>query len=148
MSFQLDNESSLNEGRRKANFISEINMTPFVDVCLVLLIIFMVTAPFAISGVSVQLPKTSQTKPLSLSGESLVLSINKKGEYYLGKTIVREANLVSQIKNSIKEEDHPAIFIRADDGVPYGKVMAAMTAAQKAGVERIGMVGENKRDKK
>lgn len=148
MSFQIDNENGFNDGRRKANFISEINMTPFVDVCLVLLIIFMVTAPFAISGVNVQLPKTSQAKPLSLSGESLVLSINKKGEFYLGKVYVKDNNLVTQIKNSIKEQDSPAIFIRADDGVPYGKVMAAMTAAQKAGVERIGMVGENKRDKK
>ena len=67
MSFQIDNENGFNDERRKANFISEINMTPFVDVCLVLLIIFMVTAPFAISGVNVQLPKTSQAKPLSLA---------------------------------------------------------------------------------
>ncbi|APJ02413.1 ExbD/TolR family protein [Silvanigrella aquatica] len=148
MSFQLDNENSFHESKRKTNFISEINMTPFVDVCLVLLIIFMVTAPFAISGVNVQLPKTTQTKPLSLSGESLVLSINKKGDFYLGKTQVRETNLVAEIKKSIKQTEVPALFIRADDGVPYGKVMIAMTAAQRAGVERIGMVGENKRDKK
>ncbi len=145
MSFQIDNE---NEGNRKANFIAEINMTPFVDVCLVLLIIFMVTAPFAISGVNVQLPKTSQSKSLSLSNESLILSINKKGEFYIGKEFIKDTNLVTVIKNSIKDREHPSIFIRADDGVPYGKVMAAMTAAQKAGIERIGMVGENKRDKK
>lgn len=149
MSFQIDNENGFSNERRKANFISEINMTPFVDVCLVLLIIFMVTAPFAISGVNVHLPKTVQAKPLSLSSESLVLSINKKGEFYLGKIFIKENNLVSQIKDLIKEQDGPAIFIRADDGVPYGKVMTAMTAAQKAGVERIGMVGDNnKRDKK
>ena len=148
MSFQIDNENGYNESRRKTSFIAEINMTPFVDVCLVLLIIFMVTAPFAISGVNVQLPKTSQAQPLSMSGESLVLSINKKGEFYLGKIFVKESNLVAQIKKSIKEQDSPAIFIRADDGVPYGKVMTAMTAAQKSGVTRIGMVGENKRDKK
>ena len=145
MSFQIDNE---NESNRKANFIAEINMTPFVDVCLVLLIIFMVTAPFAISGVNVQLPKTSQSKSLSLSNESLILSINKKGEFYIGKEFIKDTNLVTVIKNSIKDREHPSIFIRADDGVPYGKVMAAMTAAQKAGIERIGMVGENKRDKK
>ncbi|KAB8038832.1 protein TolR [Silvanigrella paludirubra] len=145
MSFQIDNE---NESNRKANFIAEINMTPFVDVCLVLLIIFMVTAPFAISGVNVQLPKTSQSKSLSLSNESLILSINKKGEFYIGKEFIKDTSLVTVIKNSIKDREHPSIFIRADDGVPYGKVMAAMTAAQKAGIERIGMVGENKRDKK
>ncbi|KAB8030917.1 ExbD/TolR family protein [Fluviispira multicolorata] len=147
MSFHLDSENDVGESRRKANFISEINMTPFVDVCLVLLIIFMVTAPFAISGINVQLPKT-QAKSLTLSGESLVISINKKGEYYIGKNLVKETNLVSQIQNSVKDDEHPSIFIRADDGVPYGKVMNAMTAAQRAGVERIGMVGENKRDKK
>ena len=145
MSFQIDNE---NDGRRKANFIAEINMTPFVDVCLVLLIIFMVTAPFAISGVNVQLPKTTHSKSLSLSNESLILSINKKGEFYIGKEFIKDASLVTVIKNSIKDREHPSIFIRADDGVPYGKVMAAMAAAQKAGIERIGMVGENKRDKK
>ncbi|WP_397599106.1 ExbD/TolR family protein [Silvanigrella sp.] len=145
MSFQIDNE---NDSNRKANFIAEINMTPFVDVCLVLLIIFMVTAPFAISGVNVQLPKTSQSKSLSLSNDSLILSINKKGEFYIGKEFIKDTNLVTVIKNSIKDREHPSIFIRADDGVPYGKVMAAMTAAQKAGIERIGMVGENKRDKK
>ncbi|MBX9837054.1 MAG: biopolymer transporter ExbD [Silvanigrellaceae bacterium] len=145
MSFQIDNE---NDSNRKANFIANINMTPFVDVCLVLLIIFMVTAPFAISGVNVQLPKTSQSKSLSLSNDSLILSINKKGEFYIGKEFIKDTNLVTVIKNSIKDREHPSIFIRADDGVPYGKVMAAMTAAQKAGIERIGMVGENKRDKK
>ena len=148
MSFHLDNENFSSESQKSSNLISEINMTPFVDVCLVLLIIFMVTAPFAISGVNVNLPKTSNTKPLSLSSDSLVLSINKKGEMYLGKTIVKENNLVYQIKNLIKNQEQTSIFIRADDVVPYGKVMSAMTAAQKAGVDRIGMVGDNKRDKK
>ncbi|MGY3803099.1 ExbD/TolR family protein [Pigmentibacter ruber] len=148
MSFQIDNDTSSSENRRKSHFISEINMTPFVDVCLVLLIIFMVTAPFAISGVNVQLPKTSQSKPLSMSSESLILSINKNGDYYIGKEFIKDVNLVTVLKNSTKDKEHPSIFIRADNGVPYGKVMAAMTAAQKAGIERIGMVGENKRDKK
>lgn len=148
MAFQLDNEAGSLENTRKNHFISEINMTPFVDVCLVLLIIFMVTAPFAISGVNIQLPTTSQSKPLSMSKESLILSINKNGDYFIGKEFIKDANLVTVLKNSVKGKDHPSIFIRADNGVPYGKVMAAMSAAQKAGIERIGMVGENKRDKK
>lgn len=148
MSFQLDNDTNSTDSKRKSHFIAEINMTPFVDVCLVLLIIFMVTAPFAISGVNVQLPKTSQTKPLSMSSESLVLSINKNGDYYIGKEFIKDVNLVTVLKNSVKGKEHPSIFIRADNGVPYGKVMSGMTAAQKAGIERIGMVGENKRDKK
>lgn len=147
MNFQLDSEIMSSERKVKSSFISEINMTPFVDVCLVLLIIFMVTAPFAISGVNVQLPKT-QAKSLSLTSESLVLSIDKKGEYYLGKVLVKVDELESAIKDSLKNEEHPAIFIRADDGIPYGKVMSAMSSAQKAGVERIGMVGENKQSDK
>lgn len=148
MSYQINNEFNTTNDKNKNNFISEINMTPFVDVCLVLLIIFMVTAPFAISGVNVQLPKSTQTKPLSISNDSLVLSISKQGDFYLGKVYVKNTDLVSKIKNSIKNQTIPAIFIRADADVPYNKVMLAMTAAQKAGIEKIGMVGETKRDKK
>jgi biopolymer transport protein TolR len=144
MSIDLNHQNQFQDSIYKKSFISEINMTPFVDVCLVLLIIFMVTAPFAISGVHVQLPKTKQAKTLSLSQESLILSINKKGEYYLGKTLLKESALVSKIKDSMHNDNSSSIFIRADQGVPYGKVMIALTAAQQAGILRIGMLGEQK----
>ena len=106
----------------------------------------MVTAPFAVSGVNVKLPK-AQAKALTLSSESLILSVTKSGSYYLDKNTVSAENLVTQIHKSIEDQDHPAIFIRADEGVPYGRVMYAMAAAQRAGVEKIGMLGENKHNK-
>jgi len=148
MSFHLDGRGEFDENYKgRTKVLAEINMTPFVDVCLVLLIIFMVTAPFAVSGVNVKVPQT-KAKALSMSNESLILSITKKGEFYLGKFKVSENDLVPKIKAAAAGEEKTPIFIRADKEVPYEKVMIAMAAAQNAGVERIGMIGENKRNKK
>jgi biopolymer transport protein TolR len=148
MSFHLDGRSEFDENHKgRPRVLAEINMTPFVDVCLVLLIIFMVTAPFAISGVNVQVPKT-HSKPLSMSSQSLILSISKDGEFYLGKNKIEQNNLVSAIKNAMGEQNKVPLFIRADKEVQYDKIMIAMAAAQNAGVDRIGMIGENKQSKK
>jgi len=127
----------------RQGMISEINITPFVDVILVLLIIFMVTAPFAISGVNVQLPQ-SQAKALTLSGDPTVLSITPAGSFFLQKIEVPEAELVAKIKAAIGNAKESSIYIRADKTVPYGKVMEAMGAAQAAGVAKIGMMGESR----
>ena len=144
----MDGRGEFDENYKgKPRVLAEINMTPFVDVCLVLLIIFMVTAPFAVSGINVRVPQT-QAKALSMSNESLILSVTKKGEFYLGKNKVLENELVPKIKAAAGGADKTPIFIRADKEVPYEKVMVAMAAAQNAGVERIGMIGENKRNKK
>lgn len=127
----------------RQGMMTEINITPFVDVILVLLIIFMVTAPFAVSGVNVQLPQ-SQAKPLKLSGDPLVLSVTPQGLFYLQKMEVPEAELVPKIKAAIGNDTAASIYIRADKSVPYGKVMEAMGAAQAAGVSKIGMMGESR----
>lgn len=121
--------------------ITDINITPFVDVILVLLIIFMVTAPFAVSGVNVQLP-TNKAKPLSLAGDPVVLSVNEKGLFYLGKTEVPTQELVAKLKAIRGDDRESSIYIRADKRVSYAKVMEAMTAAQAAGILKIGMMGE------
>jgi len=147
MTFHLDGKYEIDDDyRNKLSPLAEINMTPFVDVCLVLLIIFMVTAPFAVSGVNVRLPQT-QAKSLSISKESLILSITKNGSFYLGKNLINESNLVESIKKSTSGQENSAIFIRADKDVLYGKIMSAMVAAHRAGVEKIGMIGENKTEK-
>jgi biopolymer transport protein TolR len=127
----------------RQGMMSEINITPFVDVILVLLIIFMVTAPFAVSGVNVQLPQ-SRAKPLKLSGDPLVLSVTPQGLFYLQKIEVAEAELVPKIKAAIGNDKEASLYIRADKAVPYGKVMEAMGAAQAAGVAKIGMMGESR----
>lgn len=125
----------------RQGMMTEINITPFVDVILVLLIIFMVTAPFAVSGVNVQLPK-SQAKPLVMAGEPLVLSVSEKGEFFLGKNSVEKSTLVDKLKAAKGNEKESSIYIRADRKVPYGAVMEAMGAAQAAGIVKIGMMGE------
>jgi len=121
-------------------FLVEINMTPFVDVCLVLLVIFMVTAPFAISGIDVRLPKTQSGA--TLNAAPIVLSVTQKGHFYLGKQEISEQNLVEQLKANLATAPTKSLFIRADENVPYGKVMEAMSAAHQAGIEKIGMLGE------
>ena len=136
MSFQEDEFKPAGS----SGFLAEINMTPFVDVCLVLLVIFMVTAPFAISGVDVRLPKTSSGA--TLNAAPLVLSVTQKGHFYIGKKEISEDALVGQLKNALAESPNKSLFIRADEKVPYGKVMDAMSAAHQAGVEKIGMLGE------
>lgn len=125
----------------RQGMITEINITPFVDVILVLLIIFMVTAPFAVSGVNVQLPR-NQAKPLALSGDPLVVSVSEAGEFYLGKNRVLGSELTAKIKAAVQGEKEASLYIRADKKVPYGRVMEAMAAAQIAGVRKIGMMGE------
>lgn len=142
MSIRLDKNSFDSDQRPRPSALVEINMTPFVDVCLVLLIIFMVTAPFAISGVNVKLPDV-QTQRLSVTDEPLVLSVTRQGEFYIDKKLIPEINLLSVLKETQGKQKKSAIFIRADKNVPYGKVMTAMAAATSAGIQKIGMIGEN-----
>lgn len=126
----------------RTTLLADINITPFVDVMLVLLIIFMITAPFAVSGVDVQLPK-SKTKTLRLGQDPVVVSVSSQGEYFLGKVLVKQAELQSKLQTAIASQDVPTVFIRADKDVPYAKVMGAMAAAHTAGAKKIGMMGEN-----
>jgi biopolymer transport protein TolR len=143
MGFQLGDSGSSGQGPfSQQSAFADINITPFVDVILVLLIIFMVTAPFAVSGVNVQLPQ-SQAKPLKLGGDPMVLSVTSEGNFYLSKTQIPKEELVNKIKAAIGSQKDPTIYIRADRVVPYALVMEAMGAAQAAGVAKIGMMGES-----
>lgn len=123
------------------SMLADINITPFVDVMLVLLIIFMVTAPFAVSGVDVQLPK-SKSKTLSLGQDPVVVSVSSQGDFFLGKKTIKRDELVGKIQTAIAGQELPTVFIRADRDVAYAKVMEAMAAAQTAGAKKIGMMGE------
>lgn len=134
-----DESGSSSFGR--SSLLADINITPFVDVMLVLLIIFMVTAPFAVSGVDIQLPK-SKAKTLSLGQDPVVVSISEQGEFFLGKKAVRKDELTSKIQAALMGQEQPTVFIRADREVMYAKVMDAMSAAQNAGAKKIGMMGE------
>jgi biopolymer transport protein TolR len=121
--------------------LSEINVTPFVDVMLVLLIIFMVTAPMMQQGVDVDLPETT-TQNLRVRDEPLVLTVKKGGEYFLGRREIPEAELGDKLAAILQGLDRKEIFLRADKDARYGAVVKALAAARQAGATKLGMVTE------
>jgi biopolymer transport protein TolR len=124
--------------------MSEINVTPFVDVMLVLLIIFMVTAPLMQQGIDVDLPDTT-TQQLRIQDEPLILTIDKKGTYHLGRREIAAADLQGKLEAIFEGRDSKEIFLRADENVAYGFVVKALAAAREAGATRLGMVTEPER---
>jgi biopolymer transport protein TolR len=119
--------------------LSEINVTPFVDVMLVLLIIFMVTAPLMQQGIDVNLPETT-TQPLRLRDEPLILTVRKGGEVFLASTQVPMEELETKIKAIFDGRERKDIYLRADEETPYGLVAQAMGAARRAGAKTLGIV--------
>jgi biopolymer transport protein TolR len=121
--------------------LSEINVTPFVDVMLVLLIIFMVTAPMMQQGIDVDLPETT-TQPLRVRDEPLILTVQKNGKYYLARKEIPEAELRAKLEAIFAGQDRKEIFLRADQDAAYKWVVKALAAAREAGATKLGMVTE------
>jgi biopolymer transport protein TolR len=126
--------------RRMGGALSEINVTPFVDVVLVLLIIFIITAPMMIRGIDVQVPKT-ETRNVQLE-ERLVLTVTKDKLIYLDDQQITLGRLQKVLTGLQKRNPRAAIFLRADEKVPYGVVVQIMDVVKKAGIDRLGMVTE------
>lgn len=124
--------------------LSEINVTPFVDVMLVLLIIFMVTAPLMQQGIDVDLPETT-TQPLRVRDEPLILTVKKDGKYYVGRKELPAEALREKLEAIFEGRDSKEIFLRADEEAPYGVVVKALAAAREAGASSLGMVTEPER---
>jgi biopolymer transport protein TolR len=129
---------SRNQSRRGN---AEINVTPFVDVMLVLLVIFMVTAPLMLQGMDVNLPETS-TQPLRMPNAPLVLTVTKDGQYSLARQVIPEAELQAKLEAVFASRGSKDVFLRADEAAPYGLVVKAMAAARRAGSTRLGIVTE------
>lgn len=127
--------------------LAEINVTPFVDVMLVLLIIFMVTAPLMTQGVEVDLPQTRTVRSLPQDNEHLVLSINDKGEIYLDEYKVGFDELQGHLDKLVKKQNK-MLFLRADKNVAYGEVVKVMGEIKAAGIDRLGVVAEPVEKKK
>ena len=121
--------------------MAEINVTPFVDVMLVLLVIFMVTAPMMQSGIEVDLPET-KTQPMRMRDEPLIVSVKKDGTLFVGRTQVPLEELAVKLGAIFEGRDTKELFLRADKDAAYGKVARAMAAAREAGASKLGMVTE------
>ncbi len=121
--------------------MADINVTPLVDVMLVLLIIFMVTAPMLSMGIDVNLPRV-KSKSIDLAEEKLILTINENKEIYLNKTRMPFQDLGAKLTAIFNERVEREIFLRADKNVPYGFVVEVMSEIRKAGVDKLGMITE------
>lgn len=128
----------------KGRFLGEINVVPLVDVVLVLLIIFMVTAPMMVQGLDVKLPATT-SGALKTSEELLVLTVTKQGKVFLDEFPVGVEGLADKLKNIKARKPQTRVYLRADKDVPYGVVVQVLAEAKKAGVSNLGMVTEPER---
>lgn len=126
--------------------LSEINVTPFVDVMLVLLIIFMVTAPMLFQGVDVDLPEANAKNNIELSKEELVLSVTKDRKIFLNKVPVTIDELPGKLEKLASDRKGENLFLRSDKDVPYGFVVRIMAMARSAGITRLGMVTEEEQE--
>jgi biopolymer transport protein TolR len=131
----------MNGNENKKRFMSDINVTPFVDVMLVLLIIFMVTAPLMIQGVEVTLPQTT-AKEIKTPEDPLILTVNKEGEISLERHIIELEDLEAKLKTISEYRTDKEVLLRADKDLPYGFVLKVVAAAKKAGIEKLGMITE------
>jgi biopolymer transport protein TolR len=122
-------------------FLNEINVTPFVDVMLVLLIIFMVTAPLMTQGVDVDLPTTRTVRNLPQDSEHLVLSVKKDGTIFLDEYQVSLGELEDHLKRLVAGQ-RKQLFLRADKAVAYGTVVQVMGEIKAAGIDKLGIVAE------
>jgi len=125
----------------KKRLMSDINVTPFVDVMLVLLIIFMVTAPMMIQGVDVNLPQT-EAKKLKTKEDPLILTVNKNQEISIEKHKIALEELDEKLKSMFKYRNNKDLLLRGDKDVPYGFIMKVTAKIKGAGIEKLGMITE------
>jgi biopolymer transport protein TolR len=135
--------SSGSSGPRRA--MTDINVTPLVDVMLVLLIIFMVTAPLIQSGVKVDLPRAS-AQQMEHSEQKLVLTITKDRRVLLGDAEIPFAELEKKLAANARLQKDKELYLHADRSLPYGQVVEVMAIARRAGVESLGMITEPERE--
>ncbi len=124
-------------GRTRTS-LSDINVTPFVDVVLVLLIIFMLTAPILQSGIDVEVPKTRTVK--EITEERLVISIDRQQKVFLGNDPVNVNEIPDRLRRKVRDPQRQSIFIRADENVPFGAFATVMDAVKQAGITNVSIV--------
>lgn len=126
--------------------ISQINVIPFVDVMLVLLVIFMITAPMMSQGVKVDLPRTKTVHKLPRESDKLVLTVKKDRSLHLAEYQVKLQELEKYLKKVIKNRQQNFLYFRADQEVPYGFVVKVMSVVKSAGIQKLGVVAEEQKE--
>lgn len=129
-------------GSGKKGPVADINVTPLVDVMLVLLVIFMVTAPMLFSGVNLKLPKTQKVNNVGLRPELVILSVTETEQFFLGKSPILPKDLIPSIMNQFKKNNTDVVYLRADYNLKYEKVAKLIASLKKAGVSNIALVTE------
>lgn len=128
--------------RKSYRPMSDINVTPFIDVMLVLLIVFMVTAPLLSAGIPVDLPKTEAASVSETDDKPLEVAVNKKGDIYIGETKVTAKELLVKLAAITGDDKERRVFIKADQGLAYGKVMEILGSINKAGYKKVALITE------
>ena len=142
---------SMSTGGGSGGLQSEINVTPMVDIMLVLLIIFMVVTPFLQQGITVNLPKNMtnpDVDPRIIKESSIVISVPNDGEYYVGKQRLQREQLsekVDKMLENIKNDQDRIVYIKSGIGVSYGDVVSVINEVRKLGVDKIGLVADKKK---
>jgi biopolymer transport protein TolR len=129
---------------RTQTSLSDINITPLVDVVLVLLIIFMVTAPVLQSGIEVSVPKTRTVK--EVTEERLVISVDKQQRVFLGNDTININEIAAKLRQKVRDPQHQSIFIRADENVPFGAFATVMDAVKQSGIVNVSIVTQPLQD--
>jgi biopolymer transport protein ExbD/biopolymer transport protein TolR len=127
-----------NSSGRTQTSLAEINVTPLVDVVLVLLIIFMITAPVLQSGIEVAVPKTKSVK--EITEERMVISIDKQQKVYLGNDAININEIGEKLRKKIRDPQNQTIYVRADENVPFGAFATVMDAVKQSGITNVSIV--------
>lgn len=128
--------------------IAEINVTPLVDVMLVLLIIFMVTAPLMLNGISLELPKTKENNNVNVQSRMVILSFSKEMKLFVGKKQVKFNSIEGELRQALKKNSQEIVFLRADKEIKYGSVARLMSHLKSLGFSKISLITELEGKKK
>ena len=139
----MKNNLTLRSSRKRNKSLSQINVTPFVDVMLVLLIVFMITAPLLTVGVSVDLPKTKASQ-LSAKGDPIVISIKQNGDLFIQERVIDTLQLLPRLNAISSGNKNLRIYVRGDKNVPYGIVLDTIAKIKSSGFKKVALVAKLK----
>ena len=139
----MNNRSLLRNTRNKNKSMSQINVTPFVDVMLVLLIVFMITAPLLTVGVTIDLPKTKASQ-LSAKGDPIVISIKQNGDLFIQERVIDTLQLLPRLNAISSGNKNLRIYVRGDKNVPYGIVLDTIAKIKSSGFKKVALVAKLK----